>query len=242
MDDWAKLRTAPLDEPAAWNAFRAWTEAPPRTPQKRLRELGAELYLLLVPLIGRVLRLRFRKLQSADRDDVCSILAIKLPEKIWKYQSRFRQCETPPQFAALTAVTVRNLVYDHIRSETRKNKDIDPELVYIRPQVSVPKEVDLKMAVQELPIALTEFALKRDRLQFGKRPILAVMRLMVAGKRVSDDMLRNWLGVGRPERCIAFCTLMARWYLWKFRDKFSPILDGELADRIVGVDQLAHVL
>lgn len=242
MDDWAKLRTAPLDEQAAWDAFKEWTTASPRTPQWRVRELGGELFLRLVPLIGRVLRLRFRKLQSADRDDVCSILSMKLLDKIWKYQVRFRNCETPPQFAALTAVTVRNLVYDHIRSENRKVKEIDAELVYNRPQVSVPKAVELKMAVEDLPVQLTEFALRRDRFAFGKRPIMVVMRLMVAGKRVSEDMLRNWLSVARPERCIAFCTLMARWYLHRFRDKFSPILDGELAARVVGVDQLCHVL
>ena len=98
------------------------------------------------------------------------------------------------------------------------------------------------MMIESLPERLTEFALKRDRLKFGKRPIRACMRMMVSGKKPPEDLMRNWLSVDRPERCIAFCTLMARFFLWKFRDKFAPVLDGELASRVASVDQYCHVL
>jgi len=142
----------------------------------------------------------------------------------------------------LMVVMIRNLIYDHIRCSGRDVRDVPPEMFYQRPQLSVPKAVELKIILAELPDQITAFAVARDRFGFGVEPIRIVARLMVVGKDVSTDMLRNWLGVEQPERCVSFVTLMARWYLFKYRSKFAPVLDGELAERVASVDQQCHVL
>jgi len=121
-------------------------------------------------------------------------------------------------------------------------QSIPIELWYRRPQLSVPKAVELKLIMEELPECITEFAVKHDRFGFGARPIRAVARMLVSGKDVPVDLVQNWLGVLQAERCVAFVTLMARWYLHKYRDCFTPVLDGELAEYVVGIDQNCHVL
>lgn len=242
MEDWTTLRNRDYDADAAWTCFQDWTNAKPRTTQARLRELECDFLKSVMPLVGSVMRSRFAKMQSADRDDACSEVSMTLLRKVKRHAKRFQETNEPSAFTALMVVTIRNLLYDYLRCNGRDVRDVPPELFYQRPQLSVPKAVELRVILAELPDQIAAFALERDRLGFGKTPILAVARLMVVGKDVPQDMLRNWLGVEHPERCISFVTLMARWYLHRYRERFTPVLDGELAKQVASVDQHCHVL
>ena len=248
MDDWVSLRGKAYDEEAGWAAFLAWVNAPERTSKARRRELESDFIVAMMPLIGRVMRLRFRRMQTADRDDVCSQVAITMPLKVWKFRKRFAGLEDASAFTGMMTVSVRNLIYDQVRAMNRYEDRQDAiagagqGLIHVRPVVSIPKAVDMKMALDELPECITLFALSRDRFSFGRNPINAVVRLLIVGKSVPEDMLRNWLGVNRPERCIAFCTLMSRLYLHTHRERYAPIMEGELVDRMNSVDQFCHVL
>lgn len=235
MEDWTTLRNRAYDPDEAWDAFQQWIK------DTRNSQSVESFLKAVVPVFGQVLRSRFRSMQSADRDDVCSIVAMNLSRKVKRNKTKFLACGKPDAFTALMVVTVRNLIYDHLRC-SGKDGEVPPELFYRRPQLSVPKAVELKLILAELPDEIAAFALTRDRFGFGERPIRSVVRLLVVGKDVPLDMLRNWLGVDEPERCVAFVTLMARWFLHKYRDKFSPVLDGELAEQVASVDQNCHVL
>lgn len=235
MDDWITLRNRTYDPGEAWDVFQEWQR------DERNSQFEETFLKSVLPVFGQVLRSRFRTLQSADRDDICSIVSLKLLRKTKKHRAKFLSTGGPEAFTALLVVTIRNLVYDYLRC-AGKELEVPPEMLYRRPQLSVPKAVELKLIMDELPEEITAFALSRDRFGFGQRPILAVAKLLVVGKDVPLDMLRNWLGVDEPERCVAFVTLMARWFLHKYRDKFAPVLDGELVEEVASVDQNCHIV
>lgn len=236
MDDWTSLRKKAYDEDAAWDAFRSWINRV-RCPERQEAFLKA-----MLPLIGFVIRTRFAKLQSADRDDVCSVVSFELLKKVRRSRKKFKETGDASAFTAYSVTTIRRLVIDYFRRYSKTPDEFPVEMFYRRPQLSVSKSVDLKMILAELPDRITAFALQRDRFAFGEVPIKAVAKLLVIGKDIPADMLRNWFGVENPERCIAFVTLIARWYLHKYRDKFSPVLDGELAEYVASVDQQCHVI
>lgn len=238
MDDWESLRTTNYDEDVAWQAFLRWVDAKRLTREQR-RKLEGDFLVVVTPLIGCVLRSRFRGLQPADCDDICSSISLLLLRKVRRNHEAFRRLVS---FTAVMSVTIRNLILDYLRRADRENRDFSPEMFERRPCLSVPKAVDVRLILDELPEHIAAFALERDRLGFGHRAILVVARMMVAGKDVPEDMLRNWLAVEHPERCIAFVTLMARRFLFEYRDKFTPVLEGELIERVASVDSRCHIL
>ena len=243
MEDWSTLRNRDFDSDEAWRQFQGLTVVRPvKTTQRRIREMESDFLIVMMPLVGDVMRSRFSNMQAADRDDTCSVVSIKMLKRVHRHSAKIYKTGDSSSFTALMVVMIRNLIYDHIRCSGRDVRDVPPELFYQRPQLSVPKAVELKIILAELPDQITAFAVARDRIGFGPKPIRTVARMMVAGKDVPQDMLRNWLEVEQPERCIAFVTLMARWYLYKYRDKFAPVLDGELVEQVASVDQHCHVL
>jgi len=242
MDDWQKLRGRDYNSESAFAAFQDLVSANSRLTKRQLGELESRFLREVIPLAGSVIRVRFRRMQTADRDDCCSELAIRLLPKVRRNKDSFLKAADENAFTKLMAVAIKNLILDHVKLTANKEREVPRELFYIRPQLSVPKEVELRLIMEELPLQITMFAVKRDRFGFGRDSILLTVKMMLSGKMVSEDMLRNWMGVQEPGRCIAFVTLMSRWFLYKYREKFAPVLDGELAERVFAVDQLCHVL
>jgi len=243
MDTWGALRDEDYDADEAWGQFQKLTVSKPaKTTQRRTREMESDFLIVIMPLVGKVMRKRFSTMQVADRDDTCSILSLKILKRVQRHSAKIFATGDPSSFTALMFVLIKNLIYDHLRCSGRDVRDVPPELFYVRPQLSVPKTVELNIILAELPEQITAFAVSRDRFGFGPKPIRTVARMMVVGKDVPIDMLRNWLNVEHPERCVAFVTLMARWFLHKYRDKFAPVLDGELAEQVASIDQRCHIL
>lgn len=244
MDDWPTLMRKRYSPESAWEAFCAWdTATGPKTrvPKYRQRELQNELLVSVVPLIGALFRKRFSSFQLADQEDACTEVSWRLIRRFDRHRRKFRMTGEPPAFTALLTVTLRNLFTDWFRCNF-KERELPADFLYRKPVLSVPKAVDVKLLLEELPDNITNFALERDRFGFGVVPIRAVVRLLVAGKDIPHDMLRNWLQVENPERCVAFCALMTRWWLYKYRDKFEPVLEFDLRDRVFAVDQNCHIL
>lgn len=240
MDDWNTLCDAPYDENHCWSVFLAWTESRRRTSE--WSDLQEAFLKASMPLFGSQFRGRFQKLQSADREDVCSIISIRFLDKVWRHREKLLEKQRTSGFTAYLMTIVRNHIFDYFRKDVEPEQTFDLELFYRRPQVTIPKQVELHLTLDELPERIAEFAVKRDRFSFGKKVILFVSRCLVSGKRIHPDTLRSWWDVDNPEVCISFVTLMGRWYLHKFKDKFYPILDGEVVEHLVGVDQNCHVL
>lgn len=241
MEAWYELRKREYDGEQAQQAFLEWVEAK-RPSRARDRQLREAFLLTTVPLMGTVMRVRFRSLQSADRDDVCSVVAMRLLEKIDRNRATFREPENAESFSALLSVTIRNLIFDYLRQVEREDREFPPEMLYRRPVLSIPKAVELQLITENLSDHITAFALQRDRFGFGRRAIHFVVCQTLEGEKPPKDTLRNWIGVDNPERCISFCVLMARFFLYKYRDKVYPVLEGELAEQLDFADMKCHVL
>lgn len=240
MEAWGQLRKKSYDQEGAWQRFLSWVK-PSRLSKSRARKLEGEFLVAVVPLMGAVMRTRFRNLQAADRDDICSIVGVRVLEKISRNRATFLEADNAESFTALMTVTLRNLILDYLRQTGREEREFPPEMLYRRPSLSVPKSVDVRLILEELPEHITNFALRRDRFGFGRQAIHFVATQMLAGGKAPEDTLRNWAGVRKPERCISFVTLMARHFLYKYRDKFSPVLEGESSERLDNADMSYHL-
>lgn len=238
MDDWKSLRDANYDAGRAWTSFRRWARINQSVDQKR--EEANNLVVAIIPLMGSIFRSSFPTIQEADRDDMCSEVSVQLLRRMEKRRQKFVDTKVPGAFTALCVCTLRHMIIDTFRRV--KPAEVYGELIYQKPYVTVPKAVEMKMVLDELPERITKYAVKRDRFNFGHKIILACVKCMLAGRRLSGEMVRNWMGVLHADRCVAFVTLMARAFLHKYRSKFWDLLDSELAKRVIALDSNFHVL
>ena len=173
-------------------------------------------------------------------DDCCSEVAFKLLQTLERYRDLVSAFESALDFQRYMKTMVYRKIIDWLRVNAAKDKSIGLE--YCTPtQVPVPRQVDLKMAMEELPQRIAEFVISRDRFCFGERSIRLVCKLLVLGKPVPVAMLKNWFDVPNAERCLPFCVLMSRLYLYKFRDEFADILDPESGYQVRELGSQVHI-
>jgi DNA-directed RNA polymerase specialized sigma24 family protein len=179
----------------------------------------------IVPLIHWVIDDGFGWIKDSDREDIISEVLLRMSGRLDYYAGRPRSV-----FSSMMWITVRRMVIDYLRShDLRDIADSIPRAkaaeITLKSQSSVPRQVDAKLILEDLPNQVASFALSRDRFGFGARVLAVVVSLMIKGDKVPESLLSNWYHVANPKVCISFVRLMCRWFMYQYRYKFHDLVN-----------------
>ncbi len=177
----------------------------------------------LVPLVHWVIDEGFMWMKDQDRDNIISEVLLKVSGKMSYFDNREKKV-----FQSLLWVTIRRTVIDYLRANDILDEGdllVDPHQVPLKTQAPIPKQVDAKLILEDLPGQVASFALSRDRFGFGARVLKVVTYLMICGDPIPECMLKNWYGIKNPRLCISFVYLMCRLFVHVYRYKFEAMID-----------------
>lgn len=226
--DWTALRHIPHSKGSLYLAHKRYMIDP-------IEENLTTFMDCLVPLVHWVIDDGFGWLRNQERDGILSDVLWRVYGKMDYFSGRNRQV-----FSSLMWITVRRMIIDYLRA----NPDIhmgtelarhDPKMYRLVAPAPVPKQVDAKLIIEELPDQVSSFVLARDRFGFGARAIRAVVHLLIQDEKVPDSMLIHWYGIQNPKMCKSFVSLCIRWFLYEYKQKFMDLMDvrsNEMVDEI----------
>jgi hypothetical protein len=193
-----------------------------------------ELYIRLAGLLGMIFkRPRFSWINEHDRDDMASDVLMKTVKKCLGYGPEKVLGMIHITFTAMCRTMLSREIIDYLRAHRKPVPHyFDPRSYKKQWQLSVPKAVDVKMIMDELPKQLLGHIMRHNRFAFSKSAIRAVLSYLLSDTIVPHEMLETWFGVKQPAQLISFVVLMSRWFLWKYRDKFGNVLDGRIRDTL----------
>lgn len=226
--DWDNLRYANHSKDKLYQASQKFYSDPSE-------ENLTEVLDCLVTLVHWVIDDSFWWIKDCDRDDVVSEVVYKLYKELDYYANWEKRT-----FSALLWTSVKRLIIDYLRAHCKPGIEqivVDPLQVTRKVQAPVPKQVDAKLILEDLPRQIASYALARDRFGFGGRVLLIVVELLVKGKKVPEPMLNNWYHVSNPRLCINFVKLMIRAFLHTYRNKFADLIDEKSTQMIDEVGQ-----